>query len=144
MNQLWQGLFRVVAFSIALSLRLTGLGLYEGKDPGVGVGRQSRLHLADGDRGSPVVVDHHRDSASAHDVLHHAPAEGAVTADDHLVAGFDQVDEARLHADGAWPRHREGDLVRRLEGVAKELLELLHHPHELGVEVTDRGTSHRL
>ena len=109
-----------------------------------GCGRQRRLDLSHGDRGAPVVVDHDRYAARALHVLDHAPAEGAVAADDHLVARLDEVDEARLHADGARTRHRKRDLVRRLEGVAQELLELLHHPHELGVEVTDRGTGHGL
>src|SRR5690606_24140762 len=46
------------------------------------------------------------------------------------------------HAHGTGAGHREGHLVPGPERVAEELLELVHHAHELGVEVTDGRARH--
>ena len=40
------------------------------------------------------------------------------------------------------PGHRERHPVLGLEGVAQQLLELVHHAHELGVEVADGRARH--
>ena len=48
----------------------------------------------------------------------HAPAEHAVYTDDDLVAGFEQVDETRLHSGAAGGRQGQGECV----------LSAKHHP----------------
>ena len=100
------------------------------------------LYPVERDGRAPVVVDDDRHAAGALDVLELPPAEGAVAADEHLVARLDEVDEAGLHADGTGAGDGERDPVLGLEGVAQQILELVHHAHELGVEVADRRSRH--
>ena len=65
------------------------------------------------DRAAPRRVDAHDLRAAPARDLAHALAEHAVDADDHGVAGLDEVDEARLHARRAGAADRQRQRVRR-------------------------------
>src|SRR3972149_3877277 len=68
-----------------------------------------------------------RRAAGALDVFDHAPAEHPVPADDDLVPGRDQVDEAILHADRTGAGDGERKRVFGLKGVAQQRFQFLHH-----------------
>jgi len=117
-------------------------GVHEGDDLGVLVLLQRILDLVRIHRLAPFVLDHHRHTAAANDVLEHAAAEHAVDAHDDLVARRHHVDEAVLHPDRARAGDGEGQRVLRLVDVTQERLQFLHHVHEDGVEVADRRLAH--
>jgi len=119
-----------------------GLGVHEGHDADIGVFPERVFQLLRIDRLAPLVLDHNGNAAAALDVFDHAPAEHAVAAHDHLVAGLHHVDETVLHADRARSRYRERQRVLGLVGVAQQRLQLLHHFDENRVEIADGGLAH--
>jgi hypothetical protein len=114
----------------------------EGDDLRVGIGVERGFDFSGIDRSAPIVEDHDRRAAAAFDVFLHTPAEHAVLADNDFVTGFDEIDEATLHARGTGRGHGKGHLVLGLKGVLKEGLHFVHHADELGVEVADGGARH--
>ena len=60
--------------------------MHEGHHGNVGIGLQGFFYLAGIDRPSPGILDRHRLGAAADHVLHHAAAEYAVDAHQHLGA----------------------------------------------------------
>ena len=72
--------------------------------------------------------------------LAHAFAEHAVDADDHGVAGLDEVDEARFHPRGTGAADRQGQRVVRAEDGTEPVGDLVEHVEEVGVEVPEDGT----
>ncbi len=121
-----------------------GLGMHEGQHLGVGMGLERLLHLVRIHRAAPGILHHHRGGATALDVFLHTSTEHAVLTDDGLVARLQQVDEAHLHAGGAGGGDRHGEGIVGLEGITQQVLHLLHHGHEHGIEVTDGGPCHGL
>ena len=71
------------------------------------------------ERAPPRRVDAHDLGAAAPRDLAHALAEDTVDADDHGVAGLEQVDEARLHAGRAGTADRQRQRVLRAEDGAE-------------------------
>ena len=72
----------------------------------------------------------------------HAAAEDAVDADEHVVAGLDQVDDDGFHAGRAGAGDGQGHGVGGLEDVAQEGLHPVHQADEVGVEVAEEGLAH--
>ena len=68
----------------------------------------------------------------------HPGAEHAVDADEHLVAGLDQVDDDGFHPGRARPGNRQRQPILGLKHVAEQVLGLVHQRHELGVEVAEQ------
>ena len=71
--------------------------------------------------------------------VRHTGSEHAVDTDDDLVAGLYQVDETGLHAGAAGAGNRDGQCVFSLEEKPQQLLRLVHHGYEAGIEMADAG-----
>ena len=102
------------------------------------------LHLFRPDDLAPGGLDLDEVPAQALDDVRHAGAEDAVHADQHPVALFDEVHEAGLHARAPGARHREGQLVVRVEQPAQHGLAFFHDLEEFRVQMTDDGGRQRL
>ena len=77
------------------------------------------------------------------DILHPL-AEDAGDADEHLVAGLDQVDHAGLHAGRAGAADGEGQRFWRLEDGLEHLADVVEDLQELRVEVAEGRGGHGL
>ncbi len=134
---------RDLAEGFGIALRAgRGFGMDEGENFRIGIGLEGIAHFLRIDRLAPGIVDDHRHAAGAFDVFQHAPAEHAVAAHDHLVARFDQIDEAHFHAGRTGCRDREGQRVFGLERHPQHRFDLLHQVDEGRVEVADGRTRH--
>src|SRR6266852_4740613 len=80
-----------------------------------------------------------------HDAEHlrHSLAENTVDADDHLVARFDDVDDAGLHAGTASAAYGEGETIVRPKRKPQEFLALVHDLQKLRVKMANEGIGHR-
>ena len=96
------------------------------------------------DRAPPRRFDAHDLRAAPARNLAHALAEHAVHADDHGVAGLDEIDEARLHAGRTGAAHRQRQRVRRAERGAQPVGDLVEHDEEVGIQVPEHGPLERL
>ncbi len=76
--------------------------------------------------------------------VRHALSEDTVDADQHSVAGLDQVDHTRLHPRRAGATDGERQLVLGLEDRLKAFLDVVQHLEELSVEVAHGRLRHRL
>ena len=119
-----------------------GLGLHKANDPGVWIGLEGILQLLRVYRPAPVVLHHHRDTATALDILLHAPAEDAVLTHDYLVARFHQVDETGLHAGRSGSGYRDRQRVPGCECILQHFLDFIHHVDESRIKMTDGGPCH--
>jgi hypothetical protein len=70
-------------------------------------------------------------------------AEDARDADHHVVAGFDEILEAGLHAAAAGRGERDGQPVLRSEEPAQPRLYVVHAVEKRGIEVPDERIGHR-
>ncbi len=109
-----------------------------GHDPGgaaaQGFGHEGGVHGT-----APGGIDPEEPAADPLDDVAHAGPEDAVHGDEHLVAGFHQVDEAGFHAGAAGRRHRDRQRVLRLEEVAQQTLGFVHDGKKHRVQVADAG-----
>jgi len=83
-------------------------------------------------------------AADTGDDVAHPGAEDPVDRHHHRVAGFHEVDEARLHAGTARGRDRNRQRIGCLEHVAQQLLGLVHQGQKRRVQVADAGCGHGL
>ncbi len=74
--------------------------------------------------------------------IDHTRAENAVDADEHGVAGFDEVDDAGFHSGRAGAADGEGEFVLGLEDVAEHLLGFVHDANKFRVEMADQRHRH--
>src|SRR5437870_3793280 len=63
--------------------------------------------------------------------VNHPLTKHAVNADDHLVAGLDQVNDAGLHAGAAGATDRKGENIPRAEESPEHVLSLVHDLQKL-------------
>ncbi len=80
-------------------------------------------------------------AATFHHVLH-ARAEDAVDADDHFVAGLDEIGSDAFHARHAGAADGEGERVLRAKDLAEHLAGLVHDGEILRIKVAERRRSH--
>ena len=80
----------------------------------------------------------HNRAAALHHVLHAQP-EDAVDANNHLVAGLDQVHRHALHAGHPGSAHGESQRIRGPEYLAQLGADLVHDLEVLGVQMPERG-----
>ena len=113
-----------------------GFGMDEGEE-GRAVGFDRLAQFVEAEGLSPRLLQpaHVRAVAAGH--VDEPLTEVTVAADDDHVARLDRIRERRFHrrAPGSADRNREG--VVGLPGVAKHLLDFVHHPQEGGIEVSD-------
>ena len=74
----------------------------------------------------------------------HALAEHAVHADDHDVAGIDEVHEGGFHARRAGAADRQRQFVLGAEHRAQAIAGLVEQREEVGVEMPEERTGERL
>jgi len=117
--------------------------VHDRNEPGV---RRGGLRVEEGlriDRLAPGRLDpDHLGTAPPRD-LAHALAEHTVDPDDHGVARFDEVDEARLHTRRARAGDGQGECVLGAEHRAEPVTRLVEDAEELGVEVADERSAER-
>jgi len=101
-------------------------------------GPQRLCHLLRLNGGAPVGIYAAHPDASALTDVHHALPEGAMDADQRLIAGLERVHEGGLHAGHARARHAHGPLVVGLEHPAQERLGFVHHPQVLRVQIAEQ------
>ena len=89
------------------------------------------------DGAAPRRVDPHDFGTAAARNIAHALAEHAVDADDRGVAGFEEVDEAGLHAGRAGAADGQRERVARPERDAQAVGDLVEHDEEIRVEVAE-------
>src|SRR5258708_15062122 len=65
-------------------------------------------------------------AAATLDDVAHALAKDAVDADNNVVAGLGAVNQRCLHSSAAIAGYRNGDLIFRLENLAKHVLDIVH------------------
>ena len=118
------------------------LGVHERDHAHVRVLLQRVFELVRVYRLAPGILHHDRNPAAALHVLDHAAAEHTVAANDHLVAGRDQVHEAVLHAHRAGAGDRKGQGILGLKGVAEQSLQFLHHFDEDRIEISNGRQAH--
>ena len=107
------------------------------------MGIERVLELIEGERLAPTHLHHVDDGASAFHHVLHAGAEHAVDADEHLVAGLDEVDRAALHPGHAGAAHGKRQRVLRLEDLAEHRAGVVHEREVLRIEVPERGGAER-
>src|SRR6266852_3298261 len=71
-------------------------------------------------------------------------AKRANRPDYDVVAFFDQVDQRSFHPRRPGPGHGKSDFIGGLEDETEQLLDVVHHAHEGGVEMADYRREHRL
>ena len=71
-------------------------------------------------------------------------SERAVDADHDFVAVFDQIRHHGFHPRGTSAGDRERDFVLGAEDEAKQSLDVVHHLHEVRIEMADHRRRHRL
>jgi hypothetical protein len=116
--------------------------MHEGKQGCVGIGGKGLFHLGGIHRCAPWIFHDNRHPTATTHILGHALTKHPVDAHHHLVTGADQVHKAGFHPYRTRRGNREGQLVLRLEGVAQQALELIHHADEGRIQVADGGTGH--
>ncbi len=119
-----------------------GLGMHERDQFRVRVLLQRGIQFLRIDGPAPVIFDDDRFAAQPPDVVRHAAAEHAVPADDDLVAGLHQVDEAGFHAGRPGCGNRNRELVAGPERKLQQRLDFIHEADEFRVQVTHRGPRH--
>ena len=99
--------------------------MHHGKELGVfpfrGLSHGVRIGLP-----APLPVHPDELGPDSFDDLAHPAAESAVDADDRLIARFEHVDQAGLHAQHTRTGHREGQLILGLENVPEKPLGFIH------------------
>ena len=115
-----------------------GLGVDDPHHLGAGMRGEGVAHRRRVDGPAPLDLDRVHPGAAAPGDVEHPAAEDPGDADDHLVAGLDQVGDRGLHAGAAGPRDRQGQTVLGAEDPAQHAAGRVHDPQVLRVEVTDR------
>ena len=72
----------------------------------------------------------------------HAGSEYAVDADDHFIAGFDEVDDCGFHAGISGAGGGKGHFVRGAEDGSKHRAGFVHHAKIFGIEMADGRHRH--
>ena len=96
------------------------------------------------DDAAPGSFDFRDFRAAAFRHIDHAGAEDAVNADDHFVAGFDEIYKTEFHPRAAGAADRESHFVFREEDGAEHRFDLVHHFHENGIEMSEKRHGHGL
>ena len=84
-----------------------------------------------------IPLDLRHDGAGPCRDVGHSTAENAVDANEHAVAGLDQVDDARLHAGTSCAADGQRQLVARAKDGPQHPLCFVHDSEEIGIEVPD-------
>jgi len=121
-----------------------GLRVHDHDELGIGHLREHLLDRVGFDYSPPLRLHLVNPGTLSLGAVGEACAKRAVHADDDLVAIFNQVGRDHLHSRGAGAGSRKGHLVLGSEDGALQTLEVLHHFHEIGIEVSDHGRHHRL
>ena len=95
------------------------------------------------DRLSPFRFDAVDRRAAALGDIAHAGSEDTVDADNHFVAGFDQIDDGGFHAGASGSGGGEGHLVSCAEDVAKHPAGFVHDTQIFRIEMPDGRHCHR-
>ena len=69
----------------------------------------------------------------------HTSAKDAVDADQHGIAGFDEIDEASLHAGAAGARHGQRQTILSLKDFPQHGHALVHDLQKFRIEMADDG-----
>ncbi len=120
-----------------------GLGVDDGDQPTVGSGplrAEQRLGI---DGASPRRLDACQLRATPSGDLAHPLAEHPVHTDDHVIAGLDEVHEARFHARRPGTAHRQGERVLGAEDRAQARRSLVEQREEVGIEVPEERAGER-
>ena len=109
-----------------------------------GIRFQCRFGLFQIDRQSKRIIDHDRRGPDADDVFAHTRAKYAVLADHDLVTRLDQIDEGGFHASRTGRRDGHSQGILRLECVAQQILQFVHHADKARIQMTDGRSRHRI
>ena len=119
------------------------LGVHDGDEPAVGPGTLRGEERLGVDRTAPRGLDARQLRPGPAGDLAHPLAEHTVHPDDHVVAGLEEVHEARFHARGAGAAHRQGECVLGAEDRAQPRRRLVEQREEVGIEVPEQRPRER-
>ena len=121
-----------------------GLGVDHAQHFGLGMGRNGFGELFQRERFSPGDFDGMDGRAATLHIIFHAAAENPVDHHDRFVAGFQQVDQNRLHPGHSGSGDGKGERVLGAVDLPNHLAGLIHVPDVLGIEVPECGSGDRL
>src|SRR5216683_3275312 len=121
-----------------------GFSVNDCKQLGLAGGFESRFEALGLDDASPFCFHFMHSRAEPSGRVRKSLAKRANRPDDDVVAFFDQVDQRSFHPRRPGPGDGKGDFIGGLKDETEQLLDVVHHAYEGGVEMADYRREHRL